>query len=149
MRRQGFVQEGGQWITREESAARVRDREEARAGRLAAEQALEVERRMAALELYQAQQAEQPTAAPYDSSYGLQGVVLYPSYGFSGFNPGFNSHGHHGRHPNMTPGGPWRPPGQGGQHHPQGYDQLIGRVPGSLFPVGGTNFSSGGTVKRH
>src|SRR4051812_12340707 len=73
MRRKGYVQANGEWITREESAARAREREE-RAQLAAQSAAAEAQARLAELQLYQAAQAaqtanQQPVAMPYDG-YG-------------------------------------------------------------------------------
>ncbi|HZF09129.1 MAG TPA: hypothetical protein VFE33_10095 [Thermoanaerobaculia bacterium] len=145
MRRKGYVQSNGEWITREESAARTREREER--AQLAAQTAVaEAQRQAAEIALYQAAQAsQQPMASPYD------GVPLVYGSGFllsGGHGRSPHPHGHGGR----PGGGPWRQPGSqlvtvggGGM----GYEQLIGRQPGSLFPVGSGTPGTSGHGKRH
>jgi hypothetical protein len=152
MRRQGYVQADGHWITREENAERVREREEREAHRAAlaaaeaSRRAADSERQLAEL---QAQQAAQAGPAPLvGDPYGTGGVYL-PYYGTLGYgySQGFRG-GHRGGHMGR--------PGHSGIVFRQalppgsGYDQLIGRQPGSLFPV---NPPSPGEpqhpVKRH
>jgi len=149
MRRKGYVQSNGEWITQEESAARAREREE-RAQLAAQTAAAEAQRQAAEIALYQAaaQASQPPVAYPYD------GVPLAFGSGFvlSGGHGRGSHHGHGGR----PGGGPWRrqpmpilQPGIGFGGG-TGYEQLIGRQPGSLFPVGaGTSGTSGTHVKRH
>jgi len=160
MHRKGFVQVGGQWITREENAERVREAETREASR-ASQEAAEATRRTAEalaltqLALTQQAQASQPVAGaagPYDNA----GVYLPLGYGYGGGYFSSGSHGHHGSHSGhsghsgMT-GGPWRQNG-GFVGGGSGYDQLIGRQPGSLFPVGTGNVSPPAPhqhVRRH
>jgi hypothetical protein len=150
MRRKGFVQANGEWITREESAARAREREE-RAQLAAQSAAAEAQRQLAELQLYQAAQAaqasQQPVAVPYDAYSGYGGYPL----GFgSGFVLSGGGHGGHGRGGHMHGHGvPGRQSvvfqGTGGM----GYEQLIGRQPGSLFPVGTSGTTTRAPVRRH
>ena len=140
MRRRGFVLSGGQWITREENAARVRAQEEeaarSRADRAAARAAQatqavrEVELELARLELRDRVRREEQPPAYYG---GGMPVYVYP-----GFWPPFpvpvppcHGHGCGGNQPE-PPGPPHhRPPhrtirddGRGSYTH----------VPGSLIP---------------
>jgi hypothetical protein len=139
MHRKGFVQVGGQWITREENAERVREaaeREALRANQEATESSRRTAEALAQLVLTQQVQASQPTTA---GPYGDGGVYLPLGYGggYSYFGSSGGSHGHHGSHSGRT-SGPWRQNGGSGN----GFDQLIGRQPGSLFPVGTGNFGT-------
>jgi hypothetical protein len=150
MRRKGYVQANGEWITREESAARAREREE-RAQLAARSAAAEAQRQLAELQLYQAAQAaqasQQPVAVPYDGYGGYGGYPLAFGSGFVLSTGG----GHHGRgdHHMHGHGGPGRQSvvfqGTGGM----GYEQLIGRQPGSLFPVGPSGTTNRAPVRRH
>lgn len=155
MHRKGFVQANGQWITREENAERVRERDEHEALR-AAQETAEASRRaaeaFASIELSRGAQASPADAAPYDNGFYLPPVALGYGYGsgFSYFGSG-GSRGHHGSHSGRS-GGPWRQGHSGGAGGfvGSGYDQLIGRQPGSLFPVApAAPGSSGHSVKRH
>jgi hypothetical protein len=119
MRRKGYVQSNGEWITREESAERAREREE-RAQMAAQSAAAEAQRQLAELELYQA--------------FG----VGFLSRG----SRGSHQHGHGGRGVRSV-GGPWR---QQVVQPGHGFEQLVGRQPGSLFPVSTTAGTSG---RRH
>jgi hypothetical protein len=157
MRRKGFVQANGQWITREENAERVRERED-REARRASQEAAEASRRVAdtlvQIELSRAAQASQPVAGPYDGGFYLPPVALGYGAGFSYFGSGGSRgpHGHHGSHPGRS-GGPWR---QGRQEGPVGgafvgggYEQLMERQPGSLPIAPPAQGAPGHPVKRH
>jgi hypothetical protein len=140
MHRKGFVQVGGQWITREENAERVREAEEREASRASLE-AAEASRRTADALAQLAFSAQTQGGPAVSGPYGDGGVFL--SYGYGGgylSSGGFGSRGHHGSHSGRT-GGPWRQQRLGGTGG-NGFDQLIGRQPGSLFPVGTGNFSA-------
>ena len=143
MHRKGFVQVGGQWISREENAERVREAEEREASRANLEAAESSRRTAEAL----AQLAlSQPTGPPVAAPYGDGGFYLPLGYG-GGFSAFGGSRGHHGFHGGRT-GAPFRQ----GRPAGSGFDQLLGRQPGSLFPVGTGNFSSpapGRPVRRH
>jgi hypothetical protein len=141
MHRKGFVQAGGQWITREENAERVREAEDQQASRASLEAAEASRRTAEALaQLALSQQAGPSGAGAYDES----GVYLPLGYGGGYFGSG--SRGHRGSHSGRT-GGPWRQ-GRQGQFGGSGFDQLFGRQPGSLFPVGTGNFSTPHSSRR-
>jgi hypothetical protein len=132
MRRRGFVQVGGQWLSREEMAERQRQRDEEaqrRALRDAAEATAAASRAqlaLAELALYrEAQRESAPPSLPYPYPYAGVPVVVWPG---SGLPP---SHGH-GRPPHH------RPDGHAGKHGPKqdlGYGQFRNRQPGSIIPL--------------
>jgi hypothetical protein len=147
MHRKGFVQVGGQWITREENAERARQaeaREASRASLEAAEASRRTAETLAQLALVQQVQASQPAPptpapGPYDNGSGYLPLGYGGGYSYFGSGSG-HPHGHHGSHSGRS-GGPWRQGGNVGS----GYDQLVGRQPGSLFPLfppGTGNFST-------
>jgi hypothetical protein len=122
MRRRGFVQVNGQWVSREEYQARVRVQEEEAARRYAARQeaarAAREDRLAALAELSVVRQLAQPTQSEpnpysiYGFPYGYGGVVV---------SPGFGGGGHH------------RPPH--GQPGPVGFTHIPGSlIPGNLVP---------------
>jgi hypothetical protein len=138
MRRQGFVQVNGQWISRQEQAALVQEQEEAAARHYAIRQEAARaarEDRMAALQELSivSQIVQQPPASPYPYSgydtpfygyggyYGYGGVVS-PGFGFGGRGHGMG--GHHG-------GGGHH---MGGGHRPSQGPPLFTHIPGSLIP---------------
>jgi hypothetical protein len=150
MRRKGYVQANGQWITREENAQRVREREDREARRAAQEsveasrRAAEAQRQLAELQLARESQASPSAEVPYNNGLYLPPVILGGFYGYSYF-----PHGHHGGHSGRPQGVPWR---QGGGAVPgTGYEQLLERQPGSLIPVAPPMSSGhpGHAVKRH
>jgi hypothetical protein len=124
MRRRGFVQANGQWITREEYAARTRAYEEESARRRAAREeqvrAAREDRLAALAELslvrdLTRQVPQQPIYPPiYSTPYIGSPVVVYPGYWGSGW-------GHSGRH------GSWKSPRR---QDPGSFTH----VPGSLIP---------------
>lgn len=106
MRRRGFVLDGGQWITREEAAERVRARDDERLRRQmamaatrdaarAANEARDAALLHAELELYRQQQAAGAGPYPYGSGYpwgyGFGSTLLIAP----GFGPHFFSHDRH------------------------------------------------------
>lgn len=128
MRRQGFVQSSGRWISREEQAELRRSNAALQATE-ASRAASEAQRQLAEAELYQQQAALQGDASAYPSFGTTLGV-------FPGFFPPvvFPHHGHgHGR----------GFPGPGGHRSvfgspmrgSAGFQSLVGRVPGSLLLV--------------
>jgi hypothetical protein len=130
MRRQGFVLANGQWITREESAVRLRAREEddARRRAFAEEQArsARMDRLAALTELTLARELAQPAAPDYPIYYGYG--YSYPFYGTPVVGiPRF-----------WIPGqGSMQPPGHGSLPPPHRHDSLSSsftHVPGSLIP---------------
>ncbi len=145
MHRKGFVQVGGQWITREENAERVREAEDREASRASQETAEASRRTAEALaQLALSSQAGASGSGAYDES----GAYLPLGYGGGYFGSGgVGSRGHRGSHSGRT-GGPWRQ-GRQGQFGGSGFDQLLGRQPGSLFPVGTGNFSAPHSSRRH
>jgi hypothetical protein len=143
MRRHGFVQEGGTWVSREEHAERVREREAERSQRqaaYAAQAAAAATARLADAEMLRAQLdlAQQGGAGYGGGGYGagltLGGyfgdwwpysspVFSVPGFGFGGrpFGRSFAHHGfepreHHGRAPHgeRHDGRPGMRIGQGG-----------------------------------
>jgi len=130
MRRRGFVQAGGQWISREEYQARVRAQEEEQARRRAVQQeaAREArEERLAALaELSMVRQITQPqvpVVPGYPPGYG------YPYGGTVFVMPGWW---------NPAPGGGQKPPHV---RNGQGNEGFV-HIPGSLIP--GTDYPGQG-----
>ncbi|HEX4960070.1 MAG TPA: hypothetical protein VF173_04475 [Thermoanaerobaculia bacterium] len=129
MRRRGFVESNGQWISREEYQARVRAQAEEDAARRAArqEQAREArEERLAALtELALTRELTQAAPPPYPGPYTpwgdpvvlLQGVVTVPPQGGHG-----HGHGHNGQQPDLF------------HVEPDFGSRDFVRVPGSLIP---------------
>jgi hypothetical protein len=121
MRRRGFVQVSGQWISREEYQARLRAQEEQAARYYAARQeaarAAREDRLAALAELSVVRQLAQPAEAP--NPYSIYGVPY--GYGAVVVSPGFGGGGHH------------RPPH--GQAGPGGFTHIPGSlIPGSLVP---------------
>lgn len=120
MRRRGFVQSSGQWITRDEYQARLRAQEEESARRFAAGQeaarAAREDRLAALAELSVVRQLAQQAQPAY--SYPIYGVPFYGPQVY--VVPGLgNGDGHR------------RPRGQG----PAGFTHIPGSlIPGSLFP---------------
>ncbi|HSG40042.1 MAG TPA: hypothetical protein VLE27_10425 [Thermoanaerobaculia bacterium] len=126
MRRKGFVLSGGQWITREEHAAKVDawEAEEARrrsarleAARAAREDRLALLAEMALVRDLVRQEQAPPTAGIPLFPYGYLGAPVYVAPGF----PQQPGHGHRPGH------------GGGGRHHAPKPPQFL-RVPGSLIP---------------
>ncbi len=121
MRRKGFVQSNGQWISREEYQVRLQAQEEENARRYAARQeaarAAREDRLAALAELSMVRQLAQPPQPP-PSPYSIYGFPY--GYGTVVVTPGFGGGGHH------------RPPhGMG----PAGFTHIPGSlIPGSLFP---------------
>lgn len=119
MRRKGFVLSSGQWIAREEYAARVRAREEEearyRAAREERARAAREERLAALTELsvvrdLARQQAEPPAVYPFNPFYGAPVVLI----------PGF-----------WIPPGGFKPP----HRDPGSFTHVPGSlIPGNLFP---------------
>jgi hypothetical protein len=147
MRRRGFVNSGGRWITREEQAEIGREREERREREVAlraaeaARAASEAQRQLAEVQLYQQEAAaQQGVASPaYPPGY-------YPPYGVTlGVFPGFFPPVflRHGRDGFRGPREEHEPPGHGRDRGSEdfrrdsarGYESLVGRVPGSLLPI--------------
>jgi len=121
MRRRGFVQVSGQWISREEYQARLQAQEEENARRYAARQeaarAAREDRLAALAELSVVRQLAQPEAP---NPYSIYGAPYY-GYGTVVVSPGFGGGGHH------------RPPH--GQMGPAGFTHIPGSlIPGSLVP---------------
>ncbi|HLX09285.1 MAG TPA: hypothetical protein VKY89_15650 [Thermoanaerobaculia bacterium] len=124
MRLHGFVQESGTWVTREEQAARMRERVLAArdaAARAAADSAL------------QAQLAAATPAGDYGNGYDLGGFYGYWPYGASPIfaAPGFNfRRGFERRRPasgfGFGPGGPGNP----GRHQKPLSTSVFGVPPG-------------------
>ena len=122
MRRRGFVQVSGQWISREEYQARLQAQEEENARRYAARQeaarAAREDRLAALAELSLVRQMSQQPAEPSPYPYSPYG---FPFSGYVVVAPGFGGGGHH------------RPPH--GQMGPVGFTHIPGSlIPGSLFP---------------
>ncbi|HEX6903506.1 MAG TPA: hypothetical protein VF789_27565 [Thermoanaerobaculia bacterium] len=132
MRRQGFVQSNGQWITREELALRTRAYEEEQARRNAARQEAARAAREERLALLAELAITRDLARLEPPQPETGGIPLY--YGYYGYyppvvvGPGFGNPrpGHHGGHGGGHHGG--RP--MSGQ---PGRTDFI-RVPGSLIP---------------
>lgn len=120
MRRQGFVLSGGQWITREEHAARTRayEEEQARrnAARLEAARAAREDRLALLAEMALVRELVRTEAQPPVTG----GIPLYP---LGWFGPPVY----------LAPGGPVKPPHGGGRGHAPKTPQF-NRVPGSLIP---------------
>jgi hypothetical protein len=145
MRRQGFVQSNGQWITREEYAVRQQRQRDDEITRLkaareaadAARVAREAELAVAELEL-RTEKLRSASAAP-EAPYGYYGVPMYVVPGYFApplvVVPGGWSHG--GSHPpRPRPSGP---SAGGGGHRPStgggsGRSSSYLRQPGSLIP---------------
>ncbi len=137
MRRQGFVQVNGQWVSRQEQADLVQQQEEAAARHYAIQQEAARaarEDRMAALEELSivSQMVQQQPASPYPYSgydapfYGYGGYLGYgggiaPGFGFGGRGHGMG--GHHGGEGHHGGGGHRLPPPPSFTH-----------IPGSLIP---------------
>jgi hypothetical protein len=130
MRRRGFVQVGGQWLSREEMAERQRLRDEeaqrraVREATEAAAAASRAQRALVELTLYREALRESAPPPPYPYYAGTP-VVVWPGYGL----PAFDHHRppHHGR-----------PDGHAGRHRPHkdlGYGQFRNRQPGSIIPL--------------
>ncbi|HSU85030.1 MAG TPA: hypothetical protein VLR69_21640 [Thermoanaerobaculia bacterium] len=122
MRRRGFVQSNGQWISREEYQARLQAQEERAARYYAARQeaarAAREDRLAALAELSVVRQLAQPAEPP--NPYSIYGAPYY-GYGTVVVSPSFGGGGHH------------RPPH--GQAGPAGFTHIPGSlIPGSLFP---------------
>lgn len=131
MRRQGFVLSGGQWITREEQAAKVRawEAEEARrsAARLEAARAAREDRLAMLTELAlvrdlvrQEQEPSVPGGIPL-YPYGYLGTPVYVAPSFPPQHPGGPRPGHHGHGGRHDTAAPQPPP--------------LMHVPGSLIPL--------------
>lgn len=142
MRRHGFVQEGGTWVSSEEHAERVREREAERAQRqaaFAAQAAAAATARLADAEMLRAQlDLAQQGGAGYGGGYGAgltvggyygdwwpysSPVFSVPGFGFGGrpfgrpfAHGGFEPREHHGRAPHgeRHDGRPGMRIGQGG-----------------------------------
>ena len=129
MRRRGFVQANGQWITREEYAARTRADEEENARRRAARdeqaRAAREDRLVALTELSLVRELARPEQTPvyppiYSTPYIGAPVYAYPGYwGHNGFGHGRG----HGRGHNSS----WR---SSHRSNPSSFTH----VPGSLIP---------------
>ena len=118
MRRRGFVQSNGQWVSREEYQAKLRVQEEEAArryaARLEAARAAREERLASLAELSMVRQLAQQTQPPYP--YPIYGAPFYGPQVF--VVPGLGG-GHH------------RPPRQG----PAGFTHFPGSlIPGALVP---------------
>ncbi|HYG65594.1 MAG TPA: hypothetical protein VEL74_23630 [Thermoanaerobaculia bacterium] len=149
MRRKGFVQANGQWITREEYASRQsrqRDEEIARlkAAREAADAARiarEAELAVAELEL-RTEKLRSASAAP-QVPYGTYGMPMYVVPGYFApplvVVPGGWSHGggsHHRPRPSAPSGGGGHRPSTGGGHNRSSYLHQPGSlIPGRLVPM--------------
>lgn len=115
MRRKGFVLAGGQWITREEYAVKLRAREQEDAQRRAAweerSRAAREDRLLALTEISLARELTRPAAPAYpiyaNPFYGSPIVVI----------PGF-----------------WMPPDGSNRHHNKPDPAQFTHVPGSLIP---------------
>jgi hypothetical protein len=140
MRRRGFVEVDGQWLSRQELAERQRAREEEaqrRAVREAAEaaaSAASTSQALAELTLYRESLRDSAPPPPYypngyPGDYGT--VVVWPGF-FPPVAPqrppGHHSGSHDGHGHDM--GGK---PDQGQGRH--GFNQFVHRQPGSLFPL--------------
>lgn len=138
MKRRGFVQAGGQWITREEYQAKLRVQEEETARRFAARQEVAREareERLAALaELSMVRNLAETAYPAYPQVYGNP---LYGGYGGSlvvipgWWNPGPGGPGGgHGGGPGQRP-----PHWQWQDQSSRGFTHVPGSlIPGSLFP---------------
>ncbi|MFL6236938.1 MAG: hypothetical protein ACJ76N_27660 [Thermoanaerobaculia bacterium] len=125
MRRRGFVQSNGQWVSREEYQARARAQEEEAARRYAARQeaarAAREDRLAALTELSVVRQLAQPSQ-PAPNPYSIYGYPFY-GYGTVVVTPGFGGRGRH------------RPPrGQAGAASTEFTHVPGSLIPGALFP---------------
>ena len=139
MRRRGFVFAGGVWMSREEIAARDREREEEAARRRAAFENARAERTARQTELLLAtqtalleetlrdRQSGPPWLSPY-APYGWPVVVVPGSFSRPCHSCGDRGHGETPHHPRDMKGG----------------DNTFTRIPGSLIPgrLGGSRSSS-------
>jgi len=120
MRRRGFVQSAGQWISREEQAARQRAEQEERARR-SAERAARAAQAASEAELALAESALRDRAYAAEAPVAGYGVpyTMFPWYISvpSGPHP---HRGPHGGHPGPRP--------------PMGHGNSFTHVPGSLIP---------------
>jgi hypothetical protein len=129
MRRQGFVQSSGRWITREEQAELRRSNEELQAAE-ASRAASEAQRQLAEAQLYQQQAVLQGGASPYYPTFGTT-LGVFPGF----FPPVVFPHPGHGHGRSFPGSGGHRSVFGSPMRGNAGFQGLAGRVPGSLFPV--------------
>jgi hypothetical protein len=141
MRRQGMVLSSGEWITREEHAARELERQEAAERRAAAEAdrtaraRSEAVLRLAEIQLYkETLRATQPEPEPYGPQYWWPGYLYVPPV----VHPPHHPRPPHGPGPKPDHG---LPPGSPNLPR-KGYGGLLERQPGSLLPVNPPRSSS-------